>query len=68
MFFDREQILDRKNAAHAKHQQNDTQLGQFGRQALIRHKARRKRPGTNACHQITHQRRNPETVGQRAKK
>ena len=60
----RQQILQRKMQADAEHQQDDADLGQFRRQALVGDEARRVRPDQHAGEEIADQRRDAEAVGQ----
>jgi hypothetical protein len=60
----RQQVREREMQADAKHQQDDADLGQFIRHALVRDVARRERPDQDAGEQIADQRRDPEAVRQ----
>ena len=64
---DRQQILDREMQAHPEHQQDDADLGELQRQVLVGDKARRGRADRDPGEQVSDQRRDPQTMGDRAK-
>ena len=49
---------------HAEHQQDDPDLRQFVRQALVGDEARRERAHGNAGEQIAHERREAKAMGE----
>ena len=53
--------------ADAEHQEDDADLGQFGREALVGDEARREGADGDAGEQIAYERRYAEALGQRAK-
>ena len=58
---DGEKIIQREMQAHAEHQQDHTDLGQFGRKVRVTDKPRREGPDNDARNEITDQRRQPQT-------
>ena len=56
------QILDGKVQTDAKHQQNDADFRQLGRQLHIGHKPGCKRAHRNSRQQVAHQRRQPQAM------
>ena len=51
---------------HTEHQQHDTNFGQLGRDVCIRHKPGGKGADDDPGQQVTHQRRQPQTHGNKA--
>jgi hypothetical protein len=63
---DRQQILQREVQTDAEHEQNDADLRQLRRQALVGHVARRERAHRHAGQKVADQRRDPQPLGEDA--
>ncbi len=60
------QVLQREMEAHAEDQQDDADLGQIVGKALVGNVARRERAHEDTREQIPHQRRDTQSIGERA--
>jgi hypothetical protein len=60
---DRQQVLEREMQAHAEHQQDDADLAEFLREALVGNETGRIGADDDAGDQVADQRRHSEAVG-----
>jgi hypothetical protein len=62
---DCQQVIKRKMQPDAEHQQHDADLRKLGGQLHIGHEARRTGSDDDAGHQVAHQCRHPDPLGQK---